>query len=271
MLAVAVDAEQRHARTHHLQSRARAAESAALFAACLSRGSEPEGAQPPTASSNRSIWRSTEADVALGAREVRHRRPRAAPRGGAGALAPISAHVARQRAQPGHAGVDLEVHADRPGAAVADLLGQGLDLSRVVDDRRQVVPEQLAPGAPVVATHDQDRRPDAGLAQLDALFQQGHAHAARPGPLERARHGLGAMTVAVRLQHAPHLGAAGDALQDAQVVAEIRQVDLGPGRPDSVRRHRPLGPEHPRQRSGESRTGRQGGVVEGHRVVALVR
>ena len=126
--------------------------------------------------------------------------------------------------------------------------GDALDLPGVVHHRREVVGEELldpVAAQPVEAAHDEDRRADARLAQLDGLLEQGHAHPRDARALQRARHRGRAVPVRVGLEHAPDLRArrhrAGWAggphrtrSSDAQVVAEVGEVHLGARGPDGV-------------------------------------
>jgi hypothetical protein len=93
--------------------------------------------------------------------------------------------------------------------------------------------EQLAPGAAVVPAHHEDRHLDTGFPKLDALLDQRHTHARSAGALERARDRLRAVSVGIRLEHAPdrHLRHAAQALQ---VVPQVTERDLGPRGADAV-------------------------------------
>ena len=75
-------------------------------------------------------------------------------------------------------------------------------LGDVVDDRRELAGQHLAPRLTVVAAHDQKRHPDARFAQLDRLFEERHAKTVDARALERARHRGRAVTVGVGLEHA---------------------------------------------------------------------
>ena len=75
------------------------------------------------------------------------------------------------------------------------------EMRQVVDDRRKIARNHLAPALSVVAPHDDDGRADAGLAQLDRFFEQSDADAVDARTLQSARDRWGAMAVAVRLQH----------------------------------------------------------------------
>ena len=104
--------------------------------------------------------------------------------------------------------------------------GERLDLPEVVDDGRQASRDDLLVGAAVVPAHHEDRRDDAGLAQLDALLEQGDAEPVDLGSLERARNGGRAVPVRVRLEHGPDTGLARVPLEHAQIVPERLEVDL---------------------------------------------
>ena len=122
-----------------------------------------------------------------------------------------------------------------PGATpCAHEAGERGDLAEVVDDGGDVPGEHLFARAAVVTAHHEDRRDDPGLAELDRLFDQGDAEAVDASPLERARNGRRAVAVRVGLEHRPDTRAVGVATDDAQVVAQRLEVDLGARGPQGV-------------------------------------
>jgi hypothetical protein len=105
-----------------------------------------------------------------------------------------------------------------------------------VDHGDEIAREDLVVGAAVVAAHHQDRRADAGLAELDRLFEQRDAEAGETlHALERPRHRRRAVTVGVGLEDGPDPGRTRVPRDDAQVVAQGLQVDLGARRANGVR------------------------------------
>ena len=66
------------------------------------------------------------------------------------------------------------------------------DLPDVVDDRDEAARDDLFVRAAVVAAHDQDRRDDARLAELDALFEERDAEAVDPAARSSVRATAGA-------------------------------------------------------------------------------
>ena len=66
------------------------------------------------------------------------------------------------------------------------------DLPRVVHDRNEAARDDFLVSFAVVAAHHEDRRDDAGLAQLDALFEERHAEAVDPRSRSSVRATAGA-------------------------------------------------------------------------------
>ena len=141
-----------------------------------------------------------------------------------------------------------------PGrVARANQARECLDLPEIVHHRNEVARDDLVVRVAVVPAHDEDRRDDAGLAQLDRLFEQRHAEAVDLRALERTRDGRSAVAVAVGLEDRPDARLAGVPARDAQVVAQRFEVDLGPRRSHGV------------GRGGAARTQDAGDERSGHR------
>ena len=141
----------------------------------------------------------------------------------AGAVLPVGA-------EPGHAGVELELQRHRATAAAGQVLAeQGFPHAA---DRRHQLPAQTAAQflhLGEVAQH-QNRRPDPGGAQFHPLGEGGHPEAAGAA----GEGGLGdqhrTVAVAIRLDHGHQLGDRPDeAAQGAGVGADGAGIHLHPG------------------------------------------
>ncbi len=174
--------------------------------------------------------------------------PRIADLGVVAKLGGKGGELVHRHAEARHARVDLEVHVDRPARDTgAHQPRERRDLPRVVHDRNEAARDDLLVSFAVVAAHHEDRRDDAGLAQLDALFEEGHAEAVDPTvTLERAGDGRRPVPVAIGLEHRPDASRPRVAPHDTQVVPQGLQVDLRAGGPDGVRRSRAAWAKDPR-------------------------
>ncbi len=135
-----------------------------------------------------------------------------------------------------HARVDLQVHAERiVGAVRAHRLRERVDAGRGVHERREAVRDHgLGRGGHRLRQHE-DRRVDAGLAQLHTLLDQRDREAVGAGLQRGPAHRDRAVAVAVGLHHrAQRAAGATSARNDADVRADRREVDLGPDGPERV-------------------------------------
>ena len=127
-----------------------------------------------------------------------------------------------------HAGVELQVDGDLRSAGFGRRR-RGVDAVRGVEHRPQPVRDHLGHRGRRWLRQHQDRRVDAGVAELDPLPDQRHAQPCRAGVERGAGHGHRAVAVAVGLDHRPHVGRGHDGAEPADVVADGGQVHLGPG------------------------------------------
>ena len=132
------------------------------------------------------------------------------------------------RADAVHAGVDLEMNRKRRRVALDHRLGQRLDTGRGVHGRREPRRhDRGGRGRDRLGEHE-DRCVDAGLAQLDALFDEGHAEHRSSGFDRRPSRRDRAVPVAVGLHDREHSGRCRDRAELGNVVAKRREIDLRP-------------------------------------------
>src|SRR5262245_33171470 len=103
--------------------------------------------------------------------------------------------LARRHTESRHAGVELEMNLHRLRAGKPNLVRKRFDLRRIVDDRCEIVTEEVTPRAAVVAAHYQDRQLDAGFSKLDRLLEECDADPGRAGALERPGDRLRSVSV----------------------------------------------------------------------------
>ena len=84
---------------------------------------------------------------------------------------------------------------------------------------------------------DEDRRVDPGLPQCDTLSGERDAQPGAPGIQGGAADGDRAVAVAVGLDHRPNGGGRGGRTEDADVVGDGVEVDLGPRPARRLSRH----------------------------------
>ena len=133
-----------------------------------------------------------------------------------------------EKAQPGHAGVQLDMDPERlsqlPGSGgILLCLRQGADgLGQILFDQQPRVLRRRVP-------QDQDRHGDAAPAQLQRLIQAAHGQVVRSGLLQQAGDGQRAVPVGVGLHHAQKAAALRQRGADGLIiVADIGQGDLRP-------------------------------------------
>ena len=235
---------------------------AALLAACLIRGETPaRAARAARMSAKRAGaargWRSRSGASAQARWVIELVEPHlGVPGQGLEARASSSRPGARPR-RPMPVSTSRWTPHLRSASVEAGERGDALDLPGVVDDRHEVVREELvepvAAGA-VVAAHHQDRDADAGGAELHRLLEEGDAEAGDAGALQRAGDGRGAVAVGVGLEHAPDLRplceAAGAHGRDSERSRTRRlwrrwaRFTSRPGGADRIGRRRAAGAEH---------------------------
>ncbi len=116
------------------------------------------------------------------------------------------AQVVVAEAEAIHAGIDLEVIAQRRAALRGAVL-QRVAGGRARDRRRQVVIEHAVEIADAERAEDQDRRANAGLAEIDAFFDVRHRQHRRARGFECRRDAARAVTVGVGLDDGDDAGA----------------------------------------------------------------
>jgi hypothetical protein len=120
--------------------------------------------------------------------------------------------------------------------AIAKLFGEGLNLAGVMQNRRQLMLEQFAYGPRVMATDNEDRDLNAGLAQLDAFLDEGHTDPSNASPFERPRQSLGTVSVTIRFEHGPHRDIPDGPSYHVEIVPKVTEVDLSPRRTNGISR-----------------------------------
>jgi hypothetical protein len=133
-----------------------------------------------------------------------------------------------------HAGVDLEVDTDGSVTVEANFTSEGLHLPGVVDDGGEVVGEQFTPTVPVIATHHENGSVNSSVSKLDSFLEEGDADPVDACPFEGSGDGWGAVSVCVGLEDSPDAGIACEATNDAEVVAQVAEVDFCPGGTDRI-------------------------------------
>ena len=141
-----------------------------------------------------------------------------------------------------HAGVDLQVHAERIAAGRGHGIGEGIDPRLAVHDRCEPAGYNRVGQHGHRLRQDENRRFDAGIAQLDALFDQRDREPRRAG-VDRGARTLGrAVAVAVRFDDRAHRGRRDQLVQRPHVGAYCLEVDLGPDR--ALRLHQRMRARH---------------------------
>ena len=126
-----------------------------------------------------------------------------------------------------HARVDLEVHAHRVPVARRRPRRSG-DPLRAVQGGFEAVRRDLGHVRGPGLRQDQHGVGEAGVPQLDALLGDGDAEGDRAGVERRRGDGHGAVAVAARLHDGEQLGRCRLGPEDADVVGDGAEVDLGP-------------------------------------------
>ncbi len=126
-----------------------------------------------------------------------------------------------------HPGVDLEVHRQGP-AAGGGLVVQGGGAGGIVDGGLEFVADGRGDVGGGHRAHDEDGRGDAGLAQGNALFDEGDRQHLDALFFEGLGHRHRPVTVGVGLDdaHEAHIGLQAGP-QGADVRADRAQVDFG--------------------------------------------
>ena len=149
--------------------------------------------------------------------------------GGNGLHAGVKVPAPHQKAQPGHAGIHLDVDLQRAAArrcrrAVLPGLGQGGH--RLGD----AVLDQLGHHGRRRVPQNQDGGLDAAVAELLRLVQAGHRQIVRPQLLQLPGDLDGPVAVSIRLHHAQIFHMRSDAPAGLLiVVGQGVQIDLRPG------------------------------------------
>ena len=134
------------------------------------------------------------------------------------------------RADAVHPGVDLEVHRKRARVGRDDRLRQRLDARGGVHGGREPASTTVVAADGHRLGQHEDRRVDAGLAQLDALFDERDAEHRRAG-FDRGPPGRdGAVAVAVGLHDREHPRRRDDPRAARRRWPERREIDLRPHR-----------------------------------------
>ena len=136
---------------------------------------------------------------------------------------------------------------------VVALIGERVDLTWVVQHWRQSVFDHLAESTMVMPADDQDGDVNSSVPELDPFFDEGDTDTGRTRAFERARHGLGAVAVTIGFEHGPHRHIAYGAPHQVEVVAQVTQVHLGPGRAECIGRQGSGWAEHAGLRGCEHR------------------
>ena len=139
-------------------------------------------------------------------------------------------HLVGLGAHPVHAGVDLEVHLHRVPRTVGGHRGrQLLDTGGGVHGGVEVVAHQVVElVGRGLAQHD-DRTVQSGLSQLGALGRQGHGQAVGAAGQRGPGHLHSTVAVALGLHHGADAAGGHQVAQDADVVGDGSQIDVGPG------------------------------------------
>src|SRR2546430_5249631 len=102
----------------------------------------------------------------------------------------------RREPEASHTGIDLEVNGKGWGAPGGQP-NQACDAIRGREDRREVVFQKRCKAVGEPAAHDQSRRRDTGLPELDPLGNRGDPQTARAARQEWLGDAHGAMSVGV--------------------------------------------------------------------------
>ncbi len=199
----------------------------------------PAAARSPTSRSNRSSCRSVNARSSGCSPSATGRwvhTPSSRSSGSAHHRSRDGRQVLRRRAHPVHAGVDLDVHIDRP-AGTRRRRAEGLDALGGVQRRREPVGQRRRCRAGVALAEQQHRCGDAVLAQLHPLVDQRDGEPPCATGQRGAGHRRASVAVAVGLDHRAQLGRRDQAGQHPRVVGDGGQVDLGPRRARATLRH----------------------------------
>ncbi len=125
-----------------------------------------------------------------------------------------------------HARIDLDVNLDRAAPLPG---GADKGIGHVVrKDRRREVPFDDRLGlVRKEGPHQQDRRPDAGLAQFAPFFHERYAEHIGPQAQQMARNGNGAVAVGLGLHNGQDLPARRPARHFPEIVRKSAEVDPG--------------------------------------------
>ncbi len=154
--------------------------------------------------------------VVRGRREVRHQPFEAGMPGGADGIGDRAR--TRQRSQPVHAAVDLEVVTERLAGGERQCI-QLTDLAEFVHRGGELIFRQRLALVRQKAGHHQDAGANAVRAQRDALVHRADAEPARALGHQHARNFHGAVAVGVGLHHPERFYAGADRRAHAAVVA----------------------------------------------------